>query len=133
MAATYVIDAGARIVRTTFTGIVTYSEVVGLATELGKDTAFSPDFSELAIFGEDCVLCLKFVDFVSLALFDPFSKNARRAFVSSSQKALYGVLRMFQAARENNPNLRILGTADEALTWLNGEDTSESECEATSA
>lgn len=114
----YVIDIANRIVRTTFSGVVTCHQVAAHARRLRDDPAFEQNFSELVMFGENSDIQLKYLDWQSLSDVDPFSPSSKRAFVVHSRSAVYGAIRMNQAARGETINIRIFETADEALFWL---------------
>lgn len=114
----YTIDVENGIVRTNFRGVVTHREVADLEAELVRDPLFRADLSELATFATDCELRLTFLDLMALSNLDPFSSTSRRALVIPSRGALYGLGRMFQTARDDNPNIRIVESSKEALAWL---------------
>jgi hypothetical protein len=114
----YAIDAQNGIVKTYLRGVVTPQEFRDFARSLAKDPAFRPGFHELVTFAEDCDLQLSFMDYQAFSHLDPFSHTSRHALVISSRGALYGVARIFQTARNNDPNVRIVETAEDALRWL---------------
>jgi hypothetical protein len=118
MGVEYTIDAQKGIVKTHFRGMVTPREYRDFARNVAKNPAFRPDFRELATFAEDCDLQMTFIDLQALTHLDPFSCTSRRALVIPSRGALYGIARMFQTARNNNPNVRIVESAEDALQWL---------------
>jgi len=118
MPAQYVIDIDNHIVRTTFSGAVTCREVIDHATRLRDDPAFDPQFSELVTLGENPDIQLSYLDWQSVAKRDPFSSNSKRAYVVQSHSVLYGLIRMYQIARNDTVSIRIFETADEALSWL---------------
>jgi hypothetical protein len=118
----YAMDIDNHIVRTTFSGTVTYHEAADYATRLRGDLAFDPQFSELVTFGENPDIQLNYRDWQSLAKRDPFSSGSKRAFVVQSRSVLYsvlyGVIRMYEIVRNDTANIRIFETADEAMSWL---------------
>lgn len=116
MAVQYRVDPAARLVRTTFTGVVTHRDPTDNAIRLRCDPAFDPGFSELIQFEEGSEINLNFWDFRSDL--DPFSKTSKRALVAGKQRAVYGIARMFQIARNDDANVRIFATTDEAEAWL---------------
>jgi hypothetical protein len=114
----YAIDVQKGIVKTNFRGVVTPREFRDLALSLAKDPAFESSFHELATFAEDCDLQLSFMDFQALSHLDPFSRSSRHALVITGRGALYGIARIFQTARDNNPNIRIVESSEDAFRWL---------------
>jgi hypothetical protein len=114
----YVIHIHDHIVRTTFRGTVTCREVAEHDSRLRSDPAFDPDFSELVTFRDDPDIQLTYLEWRSLSDVDPFSRSSRRAFVVQSHSAVYGVVRMYQIAKSDAPNIKIFETGDEALSWL---------------
>lgn len=116
MAVQYEVDPATRLIRTTFTGVVTHKDPTDNAIRMRCDPAFDPSFSELIQFEEGSEINLSFWDFRSEI--DPFSKVSKRALVASTQRAVYGIARMFQIARNEDANVRIFATKDEAEAWL---------------
>lgn len=117
MPVTYAVDPELGVVRTTFQGIITYNDVADLSSSLARDPAFKPHFAELAVFEKDCDIKMHFTDFVTLSRLSPFSDNAKRALVARSL-AVYGTLRMYQMAKDDNANVQIFETLSEAVAWL---------------
>ena len=117
----YEIDKQNRIVQTTFSGSVTYRIVADHALRLGEDHAFDPAFSEIIIFEDVSQIRLNYEDFEALLKVDPFSRSSRRAFVIPERGAVYGVTRIYQAARRDSPSVRIFETLAQALLWLTSE------------
>jgi hypothetical protein len=116
MAVKYEIEPANRLVRTTFTRIVTSWEHSLHLTNLRMDPKFDPNFSELLYFDDKVNMRLGFMDFRSEI--DPFSRTSRRAIVASkSQPAVYGTARMFETGR-GDPNIRVFPTIAEAESWL---------------
>jgi hypothetical protein len=114
----YVIDTDNRIVRVTFSGVVTCHEVADCVARLRDDPAFSQDFSELVTVGQNPDIRLGYLDWQSLADRDPFSSTSRHAFVVSVRSVVFGVIRMCQIARNDPGNIRIFEKEDEALAWI---------------
>ncbi len=120
MPAHYAIDAGNRIVRTTFTGVVTHSDPANNNLKLSRDPAFDPTFSELVEFNDVSDIQVNSTDLLALLKLDPFSENSRRAFVVGSRNVIYGIVRMYEILRNDTPCIKIFETVDEALSWLTG-------------
>ena len=114
----YTLDSENRIVRTTFTGIVTENEVVEHTIHLRKDPRFQPDFSELADLAEAIEVRLGYPEFQHLEFIDPFSREAKRAFVAPARSHAYGLTRMFQIMRHSPENIQLFDTVEDALAWL---------------
>jgi len=114
----YTIDAGNRIVRTIFTGVVAHSDPANNNLKLSHDPAFEPTFSELIEFNDVSDIQVNSTDLLALLKLDPFSENSRRAFVVGSRNVIYGIVRMYEILRNETPCVRIFETADEALSWL---------------
>jgi hypothetical protein len=115
----YAVNAEGHLVRSHFSGVVTFSEVATLAAKLRDDPEFAPDFAELITFAADVDVRLKLGDFTFLLTVDAFSETSKRAFVIPSRGAVYGVIRIYESVRDESPNVRIFATEDEALRWLN--------------
>jgi hypothetical protein len=114
----YELDIESKIVRTIFTGIVTENEVAEHAAHLGKDPAFQPGFSELADLSKALEVRLGYPEFQHLEFIDPFSREAKRAFVTTPRSQAYGLTRMFQMMRHSPENIQIFDTVESALAWL---------------
>lgn len=116
--AQYLIDIENGVVRTTFRGALTRCDVADYAARLRDDPAFRPHFFELITFEANPDIQLGYLDWHSLADHDPFFDRSKRAFVTHSGTALYGMIRMFQMARNDPDNIRIFETTEEAMLWL---------------
>ena len=114
MGVQYEIDPIEHLVRTKFTGVVTHLDHSEYMAHLRSEPTFNPDFSELIHF-EASEIRLTFIDLRIEA--DPFDGTSKRAIVAS-QPAVYGVARMFQLARRDDPNVQIFATTGEAERWL---------------
>ena len=114
----YELDVENRIVRTSFTGIVTENEVAEHAAHLGKEPAFQPGFSELADLSKALEVRLGYPEFQHLEFIDPFSREAKRAFVTTPRSQAYGLTRMFQMMRHSPENIKIFDDVESALAWL---------------
>jgi hypothetical protein len=119
----YDIDANKRVVRTVFSGSVNQGTVAGHFVRLGLDPAFHPEFSEIIAFEDISDIHLNYMDFELLVQMDPFSRSAKRALVIPERGALYGVARIYQAARHDTLGVRIFDTEDDALLWVTSDMT----------
>ena len=122
MPAQYTIDINHQIVKTIFNGVIKSKDIRDLLAQMAKDSSFRSEFSELTIFEDGCNLQLSFLDFKALQSLDPFSRDSKRAIVVGRSRANYGLARMFQAARNDNANLRIFEDLKEALNWLSSKE-----------
>jgi hypothetical protein len=118
MAMTYTIDATRRIVFTTMTGMLSFDQVVAHAVALKSDPCFHPSFSELLDLRGVSQSDLTLMELIQLAdTIDPFSSNARRAIITGSD-SIYETSRMYQAVREQENNIRLFRSIEEAQPWL---------------
>ncbi|HWC19828.1 MAG TPA: hypothetical protein VG498_22635 [Terriglobales bacterium] len=123
MATQYTIDALRGVVFTTFSGAITFEEVVAHAVALRGDPIFHPAFTELLDLREVTYTNLTFQELERLShTIDPFSRTAQRAIVASSD-LMYETSRMYQKARDAGENVRVFRTIDEAREWLDGADS----------
>lgn len=117
MAVQFEVDYANRLVRTTFSQVVTHWDHSEHTVRLRLDPAFDPSFSELVRFDEQASIRLGFLDFSAGS--DPFSAASKRAIVAApTYPAVYGMARMFQLARAEAPNVKIFPTIPEAEAWL---------------
>jgi len=123
----YTIDLENCIVKTHCRGIVTARDISELSSKLAKDSRFAPRFSEVVTFADNCNLQMGFLDFRAVSTLDPFSNSSRRALVIGSRGALYGLARMFQTARSENPNIRIMEKFEDALNWLSQKEQTQAD------
>jgi len=118
MAVVFTIDPRIRLVSVKFEGNVEPKDVVGYLESLKADPLFEPGFSELVDLTEVLTSAIDFEAAMVLAHHvDPFSPTAKRAFVVS-QPAIFGAIRMYQMAREDDTNIVILPSIEEARRWL---------------
>lgn len=125
MPARYVIDEANRLVRTIFSGTITYLDSSENLRNLRSNRAFDPKFSELIEFEEGAVVQWNCIDILSLLESDTFSKTSKRAIVAGSRPSIYGTARMFQLLMDDHCCIRIFERSDDAVSWLVA-----SECEA---
>ena len=118
MPARYSIDSSQHVVFTTLSEVVTLDDVVALIARLRDDPQFDSSYSELVDLSGTDEVRLGFTDFHHLATIDPFTKKAKRAFVVPQHGAVFGVTRMFQQIRRENPDIRIFSSREEALEWV---------------
>jgi hypothetical protein len=114
----YFIDAKNSLVRTTFSGVLTRPEVLAHAARIGHDPAFHRGFSELVDLTQAETIDLTASDFRELQIVDPFSPDAKRAFLVRGRTHIYGLIRMFQVLRDGTAKIEIFDSLEEALLWL---------------
>jgi hypothetical protein len=115
----YSIDAENRLVRTNFTGVVTNNDVLEHTKQLREEPAFDPRLSELVDLTEAEEVRLTYADFESLEGVDPFSQEAKRAFVVPTGTHIFALTRMFQGMRGQSAKINIFSNVPDALAWLN--------------
>lgn len=117
MSADFNVDSEKRLVTVRFGSEVTVQEVVAYLERLKADPAFESTFSELVDLTQ---VMSSEVDFRAAMMLaedkDPFSHEARRAFVAP-RAATIGTVRMYQMARGDD-SIAIFRTMDEAKLWL---------------
>lgn len=115
---TYTIDRTKRMVSVKFGNALSARDIVNYASSLRDNPLFEPDFSELVDLRNveqlpmDAEQALKLADEI-----DPFSLGAKRAFVAQKSAAIYAA-RMHMLLRNENRNIRIFESMEEATQWL---------------
>jgi len=118
MAITYRIDPKQRIVFSTGRGVYTKQDVEKFVATLTADPDFEEHFSHYFDLTAVDVMDLSANDIESIARYAPFGSESRQAFVSEKDE-VFGLLRMFQAMREQNPGtIGVFRSEREALKWL---------------
>ena len=118
MAMRYTIDATQRIVFTTMAGMLSFDQVVAHAVALKSDPCFHPSFSELLDLRGVGQSDLTLLELIELAeTIDPFSANARRAIITDTD-LMYETSRVYQEVRNQDNNIRVFRSMDEAQRWL---------------
>lgn len=113
----YVLDAEKRLVVVKFRKRVTVKDIETYAAALRDHPQFQPDFSEIADLSEVEELDLEANEFIRLAdQIDPFSPQARRAFVARS-KVQHHAARMHKILRTQKA-FSIFGSVEEAEQWI---------------
>lgn len=112
MATRYLIDVERAVVFTYFEGLLTVEELATHAVQLGRDPAFSPNFSELVDLLGITSSDIDSVGLMRVAKTDPFSPTARRALVGG-EGLTYGIARMYQNVK-NHPYIEVFHRVQEA-------------------
>ncbi|MFI5120946.1 MAG: hypothetical protein ACHQM4_11065 [Thermoanaerobaculia bacterium] len=125
MPCSYTILPESRFVYTRGWGVVTDAMVLAQAHALKSDPRFQPSFAQLYDL-RDATLAFTSEGLREVALMSPFGAGARRAFVSGSSDAIFGMVRMYEALREPARD-QVMGFHDmhEALRWLGNRAPSE--------
>ncbi|MGA2344931.1 MAG: STAS/SEC14 domain-containing protein [Candidatus Sulfotelmatobacter sp.] len=113
----FTVDAQKRLVNVRIAHRVTAADFERLARDLRSHPEFKDDFSEVADFTEMDDIDLQAEEMLKLAdRIDPFSGQARRAFVvrTKSQRYLARMHRTLHPA-----NIQIFESIEEAQRWIN--------------
>ena len=117
MAAHFKVDCSKRLVTVRFDSNVTVQDVREYLEKLKSDATFEATFSELVDLTQVVSSDLDFQAAMMLARdIDPFSREARRAFVAP-RAATSVTVRMYQKAR-GDESIAVFRTMDEAKDWL---------------
>ena len=112
------VESERRLVTVRFDSEVTVQDVVQYLESLKANPAFEPDFFELVDLTQ---VMSSEVDFQAAMMWarevDPFSQEARRAFVSP-RAVTSRTIRMYQMARGDDGSIAVFRTMDEAKHWL---------------
>jgi len=118
MSITYKIDGNRRIVFTAMAGALSFRQLVAQAVALQSDPRFHSSFCELVDVRGVTESDLSFREMVELAqTIDPFSPAARRAIVAGNE-LMYGTSRMYQSILDDESNIQVFRTMEEAREWL---------------
>ncbi len=118
MAISYRIDPQRRIVFSTGWGVYTKQDVETFVAALTADPDFDKRFSHYFDLTAVDVMDLSANDIESIARYAPFGSQSKQAFVSGKDE-VFGLLRMFQAMREQQPEtIGVFRSEREALKWL---------------
>ena len=118
MPASFVIDHQHRIVRSKGWGVLVEADFMGTQRGLREDKQFDPTYRQIYDFSEVTSINISSSQLQSIAYASPFSPQARRAFVVSSDVA-FGMARMYSLMGDRNPEtLRIFRDRGSALSWL---------------
>jgi hypothetical protein len=118
MPARHVVDVEQRLVYTTFTGIVTFEDVLQQIAAIRADPNFNPDFHEIVDLSGVSDVRLGYEEFKRIGQLDPFSASSKRAIVIPTNPAVYGVTRMYHLIENEDPAIKIFRTEKEAREWV---------------
>jgi len=116
-AATFVVDAGRKLVTVKFGKKVTAADIANYASRLRDHPSFQPSFSEICDLSNIEHLDLSADDFLRLAdQVDPFAEDAKRAFVVRTQTHAHAA-RMHKALRVHR-HFEIFYSPADAERWI---------------
>jgi len=120
MAAVVAIDISKRRVLVKFAGALTLRDIENYADQLRVDPRFDPAFSEIVDLREVKKVTLAPKQLIRLAdHVDPFSSEAKRAFIARNQEHVHAA-KVHRMLRPGNDNIRIFFSLKEAEAWVNG-------------
>lgn len=120
MPLSFVIDKQRRIVISTASGLVTYSEIAAHQVQLKNNPDFDPTFDQLIDATGVTMVSVKVEEIQTVARQRLFATGSRQAFATSSD-FVYGMARMFEIYREASGSgrpVRVFSSLDAAQEWL---------------
>jgi len=120
MPLTCVIDKQRRLVTSTATGTLSYSDIAAHQDRLKNDPDFNPGFDQLFDGTRVTQIALTVEEIQSVARQRVFAAGSRQAFATSSEFA-YGMARMFEICRETAGTgrlMRVFNSLEAAQEWL---------------
>ena len=118
MPARHVLDVEQRLVYSRLSGIVILDDVVRLIASIRADPQFDSAFAEIVDLSNASDVRLGYAEFKRLEELDPFSDGSKRAFVIPTNPAVYGVTRMYHLIQNEDPNIKIFRSEQEAREWV---------------
>jgi hypothetical protein len=120
MPLSFVIDKQRKLVVSTASGLVTYSEIAAHQVQLKNDPDFDPTFDQLVDATGVTKISVKVEEIQTVARQRLFAAGSRQAFATSSD-FVYGMARMFEIYREASGSgrpVRVFSSLDAAQEWL---------------
>lgn len=118
MPGSYLIDAANGVVFTRAWGTLADDEIISHAQTLRTDPRFKPTYRQIGNFIDATALILTAEGIRSVATNNPFPRDARRAFVVTTDEG-YGLARMFMLYLDADPKqFEIFRTIGPALEWI---------------
>ena len=112
------VDAQHGVVITLYSGHVTRQDLVNSMTMLRNCPGFRPNFRQLANLTGASKLDLDFTDLYGIRhVYDPFSRQSRRAIVAPQNGAGHGLARMYQAIVDSE-HMEVFVSVLDAISWL---------------
>jgi len=116
----YGIDKQRRLVTSTASGVLTYSDIAAHQAQLKADPDFDPTFDQLFDGTTVTKIDVTAAEIQTVARQRLFAAGSRQAFATSSEFA-YGMARMFEIYREASGTgrlVRVFSGVDAAREWL---------------
>ena len=116
----YVIDKQHRLVTSTASAVVTYSDITSHQSRLKNDPEFDPTFDQLVDGTAVTQIDLTTENVRAIARQRLFAAGSRQAFATSSEFA-YGMARMFELYRDSAGTgrlVRVFNGLEAAQEWL---------------
>ena len=114
----YTVFPESRLVSVKFEKRLSIEDIQSYVSALGKDPLFDCSFSELIDLRDVEELDMSSDNALSLAdVVDPYAAGVKRAFVARSEMQVHAA-RMHQILRNDEENIRIFPTLEEARQWL---------------
>jgi len=114
----YKISRHKRLVSVRFGRTLLFDDVQSYTIALYADPEFDPTFSEIVDLSVVEELVMTPEETMKLAdLADPFSPGAKRAFIAQTDMQIRAA-RMHQLLRNDEVNIRIFGSIQEAEAWI---------------
>jgi len=120
MPLTCVIDKQRRLVTSTATGTLSYSDIAAHQDRLKNDPDFNSGFDQLFDGTRVTKIALTVEEIQTVARQRVFAAGSRQAFATSSEFA-YGMARMFEICRETAGTgrlMRVFNSLEAAQEWL---------------
>ena len=118
MPCSYTILPESRFVYTRGWGAVTDAMILEHARALKNDPRFQPSFAQIYDLRE-ATIAFTSEGVREVARVSPFGVGARRAFVSGSSDAIFGMVRMYEVLREPvRDEVLVFRDVHAALSWL---------------
>jgi hypothetical protein len=118
MAWSYQIDLAGRRVLSTYSGVITDSDLAEHMEALSLEPDFCEDFDQLVEVSSDSLIEVTREGIRSNVDSHPFGSGSRRAIVVVTDVG-FGMSRMFQILRDANPDeVGVFRSKEEALRWL---------------
>lgn len=118
MPGSYLIDSTRSIVFSRAWGILTDDELLWHAQTLRADPRFDPAFRQIGNFLDLSEVRVTAEGVRTLAQFNPFNTDSRRAIVAPTDLA-FGLVRMFEAHTRSDPDqFRVFRAIGPAFEWV---------------
>ena len=118
MPGSYLIDVASGVVYSRKWGVLTDEQIAAHAETLRVDPRFDPGFRQIADFRELTDIRVSGGGLRNVARQNPFRRDARRAFVVSSEE-VFGLARMFGSYTDSSGDqFRIFRAIEPAFEWI---------------